>query len=604
MTKLKTFEYQGVTLLPSHYLNQFEQIKAWLLNLNDDSLLYGYREMAGLSAPGHTYPGWYGNSGCVFGQLVGALAKIYAVTKDERLRDKCFYLLDEWAKTMGEECSPSFPRSNHSPYGYEKTLGGLLDAYEYAGYEMGLKYAKKITEWADRHFKRDIAYDGDQNEKLVSEDMIEWYTLPENLSRAYRLSKDEYFLNFAREWEYPFMWDKLAEGRDDIPPRHAYSHVNSLSSAAGMYLATGDQKYLDTITKAYDLITDHHMFVTGGYGPAESLYGEAGYLGDSLLQPEVLHERSAFHPFWGDPPRNDVWGSCEVPCSAWAIFKITKYLQTFTGEARYGDWAERILVNGTGAQLPIADDGRVMYYTSYFIDGAYKSMEDRRISENGTYNTWQCCTGTTPQDMVEYNNLVYLMDEDALYVSQYLASKVTQRTQKGEFRVTLNTDYPHAGSLRFTVEVDAPMKHTLKVRVPNWVRPGEAALLIDGERVDWTAAPGQWGVIERSWTGRNHLEVLFPFHLFFEAVDRQHPNLRALRYGPLVLVTDAMVKLNGDPEKAEDWIHLIDEKALTFETDSGTDWRYDFLKHRFVPFYDLGEMKWYFMYNHVSKKEA
>lgn len=62
-------------------------------------------------------------------------------------------------------------------------------------------------------------------------------------------------------------------------------------------------------------------------------------------------------------------GQREVSCCSWAVFKLTRYLMELTGEARYGGWAEKLLYNGCGGQPSITQDGKVMYYADYFING-------------------------------------------------------------------------------------------------------------------------------------------------------------------------------------------------------------------------------------------
>ena len=62
---------------------------------------------------------------------------------------------------------------------------------------------------------------------------------------------------------------------------------------------------------------------------------------------------------------------------------------TFTGEARYGGWAEKLLYNGTGGQPPITKEGKVMYYADYFVNGGIKTVEDRRLHDNGRSFEWQ-----------------------------------------------------------------------------------------------------------------------------------------------------------------------------------------------------------------------
>jgi DUF1680 family protein len=213
-------------------------------------------------------------------------------------------------------------------------MGGLLDLYEYLDYERARGYLSRLTDYAIAHFKRDIKRDGLQDAGLWKNNMIEWYTLPENLYRAYFATGDEKYRCFAEEWDYDYLWDKL-NGRDfHIGPRHAYSHVNSLSSAARTYQATENERYLSAIKIAYDEITARHCFATGGYGPAECLFGEKeGYLGDSLKSTwdVSFHGDAMYTNFSGDQvARSDAWGSCEVSCCTWAVFKLCNYLLRFT----------------------------------------------------------------------------------------------------------------------------------------------------------------------------------------------------------------------------------------------------------------------------------
>lgn len=175
------------------------------------------------------------------------------------------------------------------------------------------------------------------------------------------------YFDFAREWDYPYFWDKRLRKDFTVGPRYAYSHVNSLSSAAMAYLATKDESYRN--------------------------------FGDSVCV------------------RDDKWGSCEVSCCSWAVFKLCHYLLMLTGEARFGDWAEKLLYNGCGGQLPITGDGRVMYYADYFINGVFKSVEDGRMHENGCSFEWQCCTGTFPEDVAAlcYGPLTLVCDKMTLF---------------------------------------------------------------------------------------------------------------------------------------------------------------------------------------------
>ncbi|MFR7426457.1 MAG: beta-L-arabinofuranosidase domain-containing protein [Bifidobacterium pullorum] len=136
---------------------------------------------------------------------------------------------------------------------------------------------------------------------------------------------------------------------------------------------------LETLKSAYDEILAHHTYVTGGYGPGENIFTDRDdYLGLMLMCPwDLGGEDPTFLNFAGERvARSDAWGSCEVSCCTWAVFKLCDYLLRFTGEAKYAVWAERMLVNCVGGQPDINPNGGLLYYSNYFADGGMKSTVD------------------------------------------------------------------------------------------------------------------------------------------------------------------------------------------------------------------------------------
>jgi len=152
----------------------------------EHELLYIFRKKAGLPSPGKSLAGWYGGRATTFGQVLGAFAKMYRSTHDDRVRNNALFLVGEWEKCVDADAAVL----DNDTYFFDKLLGGLLDA----------------ALWGAR--------------------MIEWYTLPENLYRASELSGDATFAAFAKEWDYRYFWDKLIAKDPTIGPGHAYSHVN------------------------------------------------------------------------------------------------------------------------------------------------------------------------------------------------------------------------------------------------------------------------------------------------------------------------------------------------------------------------------------------
>ncbi|MGI9427461.1 MAG: beta-L-arabinofuranosidase domain-containing protein, partial [Bythopirellula sp.] len=266
---IHAFNYDGVSLLPSMHQTQLQQVRDYYMGLRPNDILRGFRLKHKDWAPGKDLGGAYSERPLSFGQWLGGFARIYRATGDLAVRERALYLMDEWGKTISDDGSYGYRNQKRGHYGYDKMAGGLVDVYEYIGSDDALVYLEKITDWAEKNLDRSNEY------ALPSE----WYTLSENLYRAYELTGDERYREFAKVWEYPNYWNALAKGGDVFrplinakrhPSYHAYSHVNSLSSAAMAYSVSGEQKYLDAIVGGYAFLKNTQLFATGGYGPEES----------------------------------------------------------------------------------------------------------------------------------------------------------------------------------------------------------------------------------------------------------------------------------------------------------------------------------------------
>lgn len=597
MEKLRNFEYRNVELLDSHWKKQRTELIETYLGLENDDLLHYFRKLADIPDSSNGLVGWYGNNASTFGQKLGAFVKLYLVTKDERIKKKAYALADGWGV-----CAAASDKvvDVNDTYVYDKLMGGFLDMLEYLDYEPARGYIRHLTQSASRRFRREVGRDGLQN---MGEDMIEWYTLPEQLYRAWMLTGEELYRTFAKEWDYPYFWDKLNNHDFTVGPRHAYSHINSLSSAARAYQVTEDEQYLSAMEIAYEEVLAHHTFATGGYGPAECLFpDEEGYLGDSLKanwDEDKLHE--AYRNF-GDSirTRDDKWGSCEVSCCSWAVFKLCDYLLTITGEAKYGDWAEKLLYNGCGGQPPVTKDGKVMYYADYFINGGFKSVEDGRMRPDGCSFEWQCCTGTYPQDVAEYANMLYYFDDKGLYVSQYLASRVNFEAAGASYTLENSSFYPKEKALRFKLYGSQTGKFALHFRVPSWAC-GANSVRVNGEYIEVPAKANTWLTLEREWQDGDEIQIEYEFILRFQPVDTYSPQVAALVYGPIVLVCDKMTLFTGDMKHPATWIKPIqkDGYSYAFCTEPGHVKPYGHLTREFYPYYEVPQREWYYMYNKI-----
>jgi DUF1680 family protein len=580
---LEPFDYRGVRLLPSPWERQYRKGRDFYFGISDDDILHGFRKAAGLPAPGSVLGGWCGiDSSTVFGQWLSGMARMSAATGDAALRDKALGLFSEWTK-----CIPANGDCGMGHYRYDKLVGGLVDLGLYADHREATVLLERVTDFAIRNLERPgpgALADPSHNQRYYGVPQ-EWYTLGENLFRAYRLTGEARYRSFAEEWLYHAYWAKFHETSSpkDAHGVHAYSHVNTFSSASMAYDVTGEPSFLASARNAYDYLQDHQAFATGGYGPNERFMAPGGSLGRAL------------------ETRSDTF---ECSCGSWAGFKLARYLMSFTGESRYGDWIERLLYNGVGAALPIAEGGRNFYYADYRLGGGMKVYH---------WDRYTCCSGTYLQNLAAYHDLIYFRDGAGLFVNLYLPSEVTWRSASGDVRLTQETRYPDEETTALLLTMAGARPFPLRFRVPAWTRGVSARL--NGVELPLDARPGEWASVSRTWTSGDRLEIRIPLTLRMESVDRQHPDRVAIVRGPTVLALegayhDPRFRLPSRDEELQTW--LVPEEgtlprgvwSVGPEVEGGT-YATSFrvqpsdgsaVRLRFRPFYELAENYPYFMY--------
>jgi DUF1680 family protein len=575
---LEPFNYDGVRLLDGMLRKQYLATRDWYFGLPDDDILKGFRRRAGLPTPGNDMGAWgKADTSEVFGQWLSGMARMYKATGDVAMRDKAVYLMREWAKTIEPDGTPYYPLGNtkelrDSHYAWDKQVYGLVDLYEYCGEKEALPPLEKITDWAvkslDRTRKPPVGFD-------LAGVSWEWYTLCENLYRAYQLTGNSKYKTFGDLWRYNHYWGMFT-GKVPLNVKdfHAYSHVNTLSSAAMTYAVTGEPEYLKTLVNAYDYFQDVQCYATGGYGPAERLVASDGGLGRSLES-----EANTF----------------ETPCGSWAVFKLGRYLMQFTGEARFGDWTEKLVYNGIGAALPMAPGGKTFYYADYRLGSAYPIGSARKVYY---WDPYPCCSGTYIQAVADYHNLIYFKGDAALYVNMFVPSAVTWNLDGQEIQVEQETAYPESDRTTLTVRPKKSVAFNLRFRVPGWSRG--ATVEVNGSKLEVAARPGTWGTVQRTWKPGDRVTIQIPMRLRLVPIDRQHPRRVALTYGPVVLVQDGrytreLNRLPAGPDLSKAIIPT--GKPLEFRVAGGQAKEvYAPSWGTYMPFYQLGQGIPYRMY--------
>src|SRR5215207_1567624 len=147
---LHTFDYDGVTLLPSRFREQMERAREVYFGVPNDDILKGFRREAGLPAPGNDMRGWCSKtSAVIFGQILSGMSRLSRATGDNALRDKAITLFEGWRETIGPDGDAKM-----WPYAREKLVCGLVDLQRYADYDDAMPTLEATTAWASRTFDR------------------------------------------------------------------------------------------------------------------------------------------------------------------------------------------------------------------------------------------------------------------------------------------------------------------------------------------------------------------------------------------------------------------------------------------------------------------
>ena len=517
---LAQFNYGDVELLEGPLRHQFDANHAAYSALNEDSLLKPFRQRAGLPAPGEEMGGWYSwapigdidkrpNNGFApghsFGQYLSGLSRDYAATGNKATQAKVHRLV----RDFGPAITPHFWDDHRFPaYVYDKIAVGMIDAHQFAGCTEAFKVLDTTLDSVEKRLPPGGISRDAQYAKPHTDDSFCWdepYTLGENAFLAFKRGAGQRYRDLAikflpNDWYY----GPLAAGKNVLPGKHAYSHINCLSSAMQAYLVLGDEKYLRAAQNGFEFLRTTQSFATGGWGPDENFrVPGSGELGQSLTKTH---------------------SSFETPCGSYAHFKITRYLTRATRDSRYGDSMERVLYNCIAGAKPLTRDGHGFYYSDYNNDGAkvYHPYQ------------WHCCTGTFSQVTADYGISAYFRDRDGIYVNLYVPSRVKWSRPGDRVTLTQRTGYPLQPSTQIEVSSLKTSAFRLYLRIPAWAGP-KTTIAVNGQRVHTSPEPGKFARLDRAWRTGDRIEVEFDMPTVLEAVDPEHPNLVAPVHGPLAL---------------------------------------------------------------------
>lgn len=569
------FPLSDVRLLDGPFKQNMQADRGYLLSLDPDRLLAGFRQNAGLPEKAKKYGGWEnrGLAGQTAGHYLSALALMVASTGDEDCRKKLEYTVNELAECQaaaadgflagmpdGHAIFDKIEKADLGNkggfdlngtwvpwYNQHKLFAGLRDAWLLARNETAKAAYIKLGDWCE---KVTANLDDAKMQQMLA---VEQGGMMETLADLYAVTGDAKYLTLAKKFWHKAVLDPLAAGQDKLTGLHANTNIPKVIGAARLYELTGDAKYKKAADTFWDVVVHQRSFVTGSNSDREHFFKtgvEAGKLG-------VQNGET---------------------CNVYNMLKLTGHLVSWGEQADKFDFYERALFNHIlGSINP--DSGTCTYF---------QPLEAGRFKVYGSHDeSFWCCVGTGLENHAKYAEFVYSRTADSqgdtLRVNLFMASELNW-ADKG-LTLRQETTFPYNDTTKLTVNVKQPTKLKLQVRVPGWADKGVTVSGVAGV----TSRPGDAFItIDRIWNDGDAITVKMPMSLkAHKAID--DPSTVALLYGPVVLagrlgttdmpssqvqadhtsqdrrpVPDVPVLVTNDASLA--WVKPVDGEPLHFKT--------------------------------------
>jgi uncharacterized protein len=557
--KAYSFDLRDVQLLNSPFKEAMEKDAAYLLSIEPDRLLSGFRSHSGLKPKGALYEGWEssGLAGHTLGHYLSAISMQYASTGDPEFLKRINYIVNElrecqlarktgyvgaipkedtlWAEVKkGDIRSHGFDlNGGWSPwYTVHKVMAGLLDAYLYANNTEALTVCKGMGDWTVETLK-DL--NDDQIQKML---LCEYGGMAEVMANLYAITGNKDYLTTSYKFYDKRILDPLAENKDILSGKHSNTQIPKIIASARRYELTGDKKDEAISVNFWQIITKDHTYATGGNSNYEYL-SEPDKLNDKLTE------------------------NTTETCNTYNMLKLTRHLFAVNPSATLMDFYERALYNHILASQN-HEDGMMCYFVPLRMGG--------KKEYSTPFTTFTCCVGSGMENHVKYNESIYFRGSDgSLYVNLFIPS-VLKWKSKG-VTVTQQTALPESDEVNFTIATEKPVTFALRIRKPQW--SSNCTLKVNGEPQQAIIDAAGYLVLNRKWKNNDKIKFTAPESIYTEAIP-DNANRKALFYGP-VLLAGVLGNTEPDPLKGvpvfvtsetnpNQWLKMVDQKSLRFTT--------------------------------------
>ena len=532
---IEDFSIADVTMTDAYCTNAFSKEVEYLLSLDTNRLLVGFRENAKMNTYGaQRYAGWENSliAGHTVGHYLSAVAMAYQnpnLTDAQRksFSDKLDALLNGMKECQnnskgrpgflwaGQVKNPNnveqqfdLIQQNKTNiineawvpwYTMHKMIQGLVDVYNFTGKETAKEIASKLGDWTLARCK---TWNQQTHNTILS---IEYGGMNDCLYQLYEITGNDNYAIAGDYFDENALHERILRGGANVlNGKHANTTIPKFVGVIKRYevldgkTVGGKQidasKHLKYAEAFWDMVITHHTYITGGNSEWEH-FGM-----DDILDKERTN------------------CNCET-CNSYNMLKLSRELYKCTGDKKYMDFYEQTYYNSIlSSQNP--ETGMTTYFqpmaTGYFK--VYSSP----------YNSFWCCTGSGMESMAKLGDTIYMHSKDALYVNLYQSSSVNWKDKS----VTLKqeSEIPNGNTVTFTVSGSGDLD--FRFRIPDWVA-GTMSIAVNGTKYNYKTVD-EYAQVTGSFSDGDKIVLTIPMEVkAYNLPDKT--SVYGFKYGPVVL---------------------------------------------------------------------
>jgi DUF1680 family protein len=368
--------------------------------------------------------------------------------------------------TLGDLSKRWTDMEKHEDYNAGHLIEAAVAYYNTTGKRKLLDAAIRLADHIDSMFRRQNRHWVSGHQEIELALMKLYHTTNE---KRYLQLADWYLGQRGHGYGKGVIWDEWKDPKycqDDVPVKsqkeitgHAVRAMYMYTGAADVASVTGDSAYMNAMKTVWEDVVHRNMYITGGIGSSGN---NEGFSTDYDLPNENAY--------------------CETCASVGMVFWNHR-MNLLTGDAKYIDVMERSLYNGALDGLSLTGD-RFFYGNPLASRGQHYRRE--------WFGT-ACCPANIARLVSSVGDYIYTKNEDSLWVNLYIANNAKIAFSEGDLNVEMTTNYPWNGKVLIKLTAAKPMRKTIFVRIPGWVKneavPGNLYVVKDSIKLDPEIGP-------------------------------------------------------------------------------------------------------------------